>query len=176
MKKHIFLTVIITVTFFFCQAQKGGYSQGNKLFNIGIGVNSYYGGGIPFGASFEFGIKDAISVGLNVDYLSSDYGYLSSNYKFTAIYVGGRGSYHFNEVLNINDEKIDLYGGCSIGYRSFSWSDSYRNESLGGSYGSGIYFGVFIGGKYYFSDKICAFSELGAIGSTNARVGIGFKF
>jgi hypothetical protein len=156
-------------------SQNGAYAKGDKLLNVGIGINSYYSGGIPFGASFELGITDAISVGGNVDYLSHKYKDLG-NFKFTALYIGARGSYHFNELLNISNDKIDLYGGVTLGYRVFSWKDDFGSDGLGNSYGSGVYLGILAGGKYYFSNNIGAFVELGAIGSTNARIGLAVKF
>jgi len=179
MKKAIvlFLFAVSTIIVSTAQVKKnGGYTKGDKILNIGLGINSYYSGGIPIGASFEKGITDVISVGANIDYLSSkyDYGYGSS--KFSALYVGVRGSYHFNALLDIDDEKVDLYGGATLGYRNFSWSDTYYGTSISGSYGSGIYLGAFIGGKYYFSKSAGVFAELGAIGSTNARVGVALKF
>jgi hypothetical protein len=155
-------------------AQNGGYAKGDKLLNVGVGINSYYSGGIPLGASFEVGITDDISVGGNVDYLSYKYKTLG-NFKFTALYFGARGSYHFNTLLNIDNEKVDLYGGVTLGYRVFSWKDDYSGEGLKSSYGSGLYLGILAGGKYYFASNIGAFAELGAIGSTNARIGVAFK-
>jgi len=156
-------------------AQKS-FSKGDKLLNIGVGINSYYSGGIPFGASFESGITNEISAGANVDYLSNKYNYGSGySYKFTALYIGVRASYHVNELLKLDMKKIDLYGGATLGYRRFSWSDDYTYGGLSGSYGSGIYLGAYVGGKYYFAEKIGVFAELGAIGSTNARVGVAFR-
>jgi len=166
---NILTLLFFTTTTSFAQ-QNGGYKKGDKLLNIGIGVNSFYSGGVPIGASYEQGITDNISVGVNADYLSNDY----RSFKFTAIYFGVRASYHFNELLKIQNEKIDLYGGPTLGYRSFSWKDA--NQNLGDNYGSGVFFGVYIGGKYYLSDKIGLFTELGSIGSTNARIGVAFKF
>lgn len=174
MKKTIALTLFTVVSVMTCMAQNGAFSKGDKLLNIGIGVNSYYSGGIPFGASFEVGITDDISVGGNVDYLHTDYGYAGSNLKFTAIYIGARGAYHFNNLLEINNEKVDLYGGATLGYRSFSWNDG--DYDFGNKYGSGVFLGAFIGGKYYFTNSLGAFVELGAIGSTNARLGLAIKF
>jgi hypothetical protein len=177
MKKTIILLMMCSVSALFCLAQKTGYVKGNKLLNVGIGINSYYDKGIPVGASFEYGITNEISVGANVDYVSSKYNYgYGYDYKFTTIYFGVRGSYHFNELLNIENEKIDLYAGATLGFRSFGWKDSYSNSGLSGSYGSGVYAGAFAAGKYYFSKIVGAFVEVGAIGSTNARVGLGFKF
>ena len=171
MKKIILLVIVVAAI---STAHAQSFKKGDKLLNIGIGLNSYYSSGIPLNASFEVGVTDDISAGGSLDYLSTSY---LNDFKFTAIYIGARGSYHFNKVFNIDSDKVDLYGGLGLGYRSFSWSDSNINSSiLGGSYGSGIYFGLHIGGKYYFTDNIGAFAEFGAIGSTNARIGVAFKF
>ena len=166
--KVTFILVFLTTSTLFAQ-QNGAFSKGDKLLNIGIGVNSFYDGGIPIGASFEKGITNNISVGLNADYLSSDYASL----KFTAIYFGVRASYHVNDLLKIESNKIDVYGGPTLGYRSFSWKDT--DQKLGDNYGSGLYLGVYVGGRYYLNDKIGLFAEAGSIGSTNARIGVAFK-
>lgn len=151
------------------------YKQGDKLLNVSIGLNSYYNG-TPFGASFESGINENISVGAQFDYNSGNfgsYGY-TSDWGYTAIYFGARGSYHFNEILGINDEKLDVYGGLGLGYQSFSWKAS--SYGLGYSYGSGVYLNYFVGGKYYFTEKIGAVLEAGSTGLSNVRAGITLKF
>lgn len=171
MTMRLMLLLVLCTTAGLVSAQEnGGYSKGDNLLNAGLGVNSYYSGGIPIGASFEKGITDAISVGPNVDYLSHKY----YSAKFTALYFGLRGSYHFNELLNIKNDKIDLYAGLTLGYRTFKWNDI--EGTIGGTYGSGIYIGGYAGGKYYFSSGLGVFAELGAIGSTNARLGLALKF
>ncbi len=164
-----FLLAVLLITSFkgFSQA----YKNGDKLLNLGIGINSYYSTGLPLGASFEVGITDAISVGGQVDYASGNYG---TGLGFTSLYVGARGSYHFNELLNVTNDKLDIYGGLGLGYRSFSWTDSYNGS--GYSYGNGLAINLFAGGKYYFSDKVAGFVELGSTGLSNARIGIAFKF
>ncbi|MBL7871962.1 MAG: hypothetical protein JNM78_10150 [Cyclobacteriaceae bacterium] len=152
------------------------YAQGDKLLNLGIGVNSYYSGGIPFSASFEYGVTDEISVGAGLDYLN--YNYKSSGYKygFSILYFGARGSYHFNELLNLTIEELDLYGGASLGFRSFSWKDDFNNSGLGNSYGNGVFFGIHAGARYYFAPSIGGFLEVGAGGSSNAKLGVAFRF
>lgn len=174
MKKTIFLTTFLLVTIL-SFSQSGGFAKGDKQLNIGVGVNSGYDNGIPFGASFEVGITDAISVGGNFDYLSSDFGNAFGDFKFTALYFGARGSYHFNELFEIENEKIDVYAGATVGYRSFSWDDDF-NDSLGDDYDSALFVGIYAGARYYFTDSIGAFLEVGDIGSTNARLGVTFKF
>ncbi len=177
MKKTALTTIGMLACLAGSFAQETGFSQSDKLLNIGIGVNSYYDRGIPLGVSFETGVTGQISVGANVDYLSSNYDLSAgSKLKFRALYFGARASYHVNELLNLQNEKVDLYGGATLGYRSFSWSDTYSGGSLKGTYGNGVYLGIYIGGRYYFSNALGAFAELGAIGSTNARIGAALRF
>lgn len=177
MKKFVSAFSLFILLATIAEAQEYGYTKGDKLLNLGVGVNSYYGAGLPLSISFESGITRQISVGASFDYLSRNYKPASiSIYKFNALYFGARASYHVNELLNIDNEKIDLYGGVTIGYRSFRWKDNYSSNNLSGMYGDGLFFGGYIGGKYYFTSKIGAFTELGAVGSTNARFGAAFKF
>jgi hypothetical protein len=172
-KKILFTALLVIWAGISTKAQQNGaYAKGDNLLNIGLGINSAYNGGIPFGISYEKGITEDISLGGNFDYLSHEY---LSDFEFTSIYIGARGSYHFNNLLKIKSDQLDLYGGATLGYRNFSWKDT--NQNLGdSSYGSGIFLGAYIGGKYYFSNKIAGFAEFGEIGSTNAKIGLAFKF
>lgn len=177
MKKNLILFLLAGCFMLLSGSAFAQYEKGDKLLNVGIGVNSYYNGGIPFGASFEVGVTDEISVGGSIDYLSHNYGnFAGDDWRFTALYIGARGSYHFNELLNLSNEAIDIYGGLTLGYRNFSWSDSRFGSGLGNSYGSGVFLGIYAAGRYYFSEKVGAFLEVGAVGSTNAKLGVAFKF
>lgn len=151
------------------------YKKGDNLLNIGLGLNSYYSGGVPLSAIYEAGVTDEISFGGGIDYLSYHYGVGGTDYSYTATYIGLRGSYHFNELLNLKNENWDIYGGLSLGYRSFSWK-GYNGASVGDAYGSGLFLGIHAGTRYYFSKSVGGFFELGALGSTNARIGVAFKF
>ena len=155
-------------------SQAKAYKQGDNLINIGVGVNSSLGG-IPIGAISEYGITKEISVGGSIDYWSSSVNYSSLKEKFKVLYLGLRGSYHANEVLKIKSEKADIYGGASLGYKSFKWSDNLGGSNSG-SISNGIYLGIYIGGKYYFTEGISVFAELGAGGASYGRIGIGFNF
>jgi hypothetical protein len=166
----------------------GGFHQGDKMLNVGLGLSSYYYG-TPIGLSFESGINDNVSIGVQLDYNSGSYNdyynagyyggyYYSSRYNYswgyTAYYLGARGSYHLNEALKIRDKNIDLYVGLGLGYQSFKWKDS--SYGYGTSYDSGIFFNYFVGGKYFFNDKLGAFVELGYTGLSSSRVGLAVKF
>jgi hypothetical protein len=176
--KKIILGICLLTGLFVAQTASAQYKKGDKLLNIGIGLNSYYSAGTPIGASLEVGVTDAISVGGMIDYVGTSYAYAGGSTSFSALYIGARGSYHFNELLNLRSKQWDIYGGASLGYRSFSWSDTNIGNglALGGSYGSGVFLGIHVGTRYYFSDKVGAFLELGGGGSGNARLGVAFKF
>ena len=161
-------------------ARSSGFHQGDKLLNIGVGLSSYYYG-TPIGASFESGVSDDISVGAQFDYNSGNYdGYYSYSYRwgYSAYYVGLRGSYHLNNILQLNEDKVDLYAGLGLGYQRFRWDDDAYGYGYGYTYNyrSGLFFNYFVGGKYYFTPKVGAFVELGYTGLSSSRVGISFKF
>lgn len=152
------------------------FSKKDILLNVGLGINSPYDGGIPLGASLEVGVSDVISAGGAFDWCSYKYGYSNNTYyRYRVSYFGIRGSYHFNQLLKINNDKVDLYAGLTLGYRSFAWRDPFPGTGLKKVYGSEGYLGAHVGVKYYFKEKVGGFLEFGDFGSTNARIGVGFK-
>ncbi len=165
-------------TYISTSQSSSGFHQGDKLINIGVGLSSYYYG-TPVGASFESGISDDISVGAQFDYNSSNYDYDNrSRWGYSAYYLGIRGSYHLNNILQLNEDKVDLYAGVGLGYQRFRWDDERYGYGYGYSYNyrSGLFFNYYVGGKYYFTPKVGAFVELGYTGLSSSRVGISFKF
>ncbi|GAB3036536.1 hypothetical protein [Spirosoma pulveris] len=143
--------------------------KGSKLLNLGIGVGGYGGigfggGGVAFGGSFEAGVAKNITVGGIASFRS--YSGFGSYYS-----IGARGSYHFNELLNMSDEKVDLYAGLGLIYSGFSYKDGYLSSAY--NYG-GIDLGLHLGGRYFFSDKVGAFAEVG-VGVAPLQLGVTFK-
>lgn len=159
---------------------KSSFNKGDNLFNIGVGIGSpFFGSGysssLPVNpsVSYERGVSDAISVGGQVSYASSKYdGGYNYTFKESAIYIGARGSYHFNQLLNINP-KFDLYGGASLGYVTVSISD---NQSTITGTASGFGFGLYAGGKYYLGSGTAIYSELGYQSLSFLNIGVAFKF
>lgn len=184
MKRNLLLTVLLVIAVSSAaMAQSSSFNKGDNLFNAGIGLGSpFFGAGysstIPVNptVSFEKGITDAISVGGIFSYASSKYKYsvLGSDYSFkeSAIFIGARGSYHFNSLLELNPN-IDLYGGASLGYVIVSVSN---NQGYTGSAASAAGFGLFGGIRYYFQPKIAVYGELGYESLSVLNVGVTFKF
>ena len=170
MKKLISSLFIVALLAFTSQnVTAQSYQQGDKLLNLGIGLGTYGGGGLGFGGSFEYGIHEAISVGAIAGY--SGRNYLGS--RWSVLTIGARGSYHFNELLNLDNDQIDLYAGLGLGYRNFSWDYSGFGDSY--NYGSGVVFIGHLGGKYYLKPNLGLFAELGS-GFGTLQAGIAFKF
>lgn len=154
-----------------------GFEKGDNLLNVGVGLSSYYYGH-PIGLSYETGITEDISIGGQFDYNSGrydDYYGYNYRYRYSAYYLGVRGSFHLNRLLGLNEKKVDLYAGLGVGYRSFKWNDTYYGTGYGYNYGSGLFANYFVGGKYYFTNKIGAFAELGYTGLSSSRLGISVK-
>lgn len=147
--------------------------KGTKFINLGIGVGGYSSaGGIAFGGSADFGVAPNITVGGQIAYRSFNYGYLGYNDKINYLYFAARGSYHFNQILNLSTDKADLYAGIGLGYESVSYSDRFGTGFT--AFGSGIFVPIHLGGRYMFAEKVGAFAELGT-GIAPLLLGITFK-
>lgn len=148
-------------------AQTSTGNSRSKYLNVGVGVAAYYGAGFPLGASFEIDMKNNVSVGGSFDFLRYSGGY-------TFIYVGARASYHLGELLNVQDNKFDPYIGATLGFRHTGYDNSYGYYDYG-SYNSGLYLGIHLGSRYYFSDKLGGFAEVG-YGVSALKLGLTAKF
>lgn len=162
--------------------------KGDKVLNLGIGLGSrlysgsYFKSSVPpISASLEVVMKDdlfdgkgAIGVGGYLGYSAykSEYNWGGGTYgwKYTNIIVGPRGYLHYNLV-----DKLDTYAGILLGYW-ISSNKEYGTIQAGysaGSYG-GFRFDTFVGGRYFFTDKIAAMLELG-FGISYLNLGVAVK-
>lgn len=159
----------LSATFASAQAR---YDKGDVLLNAGIGLGYYYAGGVPVIVSGEFAVNDVITVGPYFGYTSYNYNTFGFKWKYTFIDVGVRGSYHFSELFEIRNEKVDIYGGVSLGalISSYSGDGSFNNNP----YGGGVRFGIHAGARYFFSEKVAGYGELGA-GMAALSLGLTFK-
>lgn len=172
MKKTLkFLCVAVmlfSATFASAQAR---YEKGDKLLNLGIGLGYYYGGGgIPLIASLEFAVNEVITIGPYFGYTSRGY---SGGWRYTFIDFGVRGSYHFSELFQIDNEQVDIYGGANLGYAI----SSYSYDGFGGDndlYPSRVQFGLHAGARYFFSNSVAGYGELG-FGLAPLALGFTFK-
>lgn len=143
--------------------------------NAGVGVATYYGGGFPLGVSLEAGLKNNLSVGGSVDFFRYRYGYYSGAYTF--VLAGARASYHLGDAFGVQNDNFDPYIGATLGFRYAKYSDSYgySYSDYGTGYNSGLWLGIHVGARYFFSPKVGGFAEVG-YGVSALKLGITAKF
>lgn len=143
---------------------------------IGIGTFGFNGtGGLPVTAGYERGFTDKISAGVFLGMVRTKY---LEDFKYKYSIFGIRGSYHFNELLNISNPQVDVYGGVSLNYRNYTlkydWTgdgNKYSEKVTGNTLGVGIH----AGGRYFFSEQFGAYAELG-YGLSPLQLGAVLKF
>jgi hypothetical protein len=165
-------------------AQENLFLKGEKVLNIGIGLGStlyagsYFTGTFPpLSISFEKGIADeilekgVIGVGGYLGYSAYKYEYFDWGYKYSDIILGARGSFHYPLL-----EKLDTYTGLLAGYELILHSEfgSYEGSNPLNAAGGGIVWSWYVGGRYYFSEKMAAMAELG-YGISYLTLGISIK-
>lgn len=178
-KKAIFtlMAVIIAVA---AQAQQ--FQKGTTAANAGIGLGTALGGlgkarpaislSVDHGM-WEVGGPGVISLGGyigNTGYKYTDLGYTA---KWNYTIVGVRGAYHYNGFTHIPE--LDIYGGVMLGYNIAKYSSDSGDDSLGSSYGSGIGLSGFVGGRWFFTEQLGVYAELG-YGVSVLNVGVTYKF
>ena len=171
-------------------AVAGPFGVGTNAVNLGIGVGSRYNYGTGFfggsssvspaiSLSYERGIlplgPGVLGVGGIVGYQGASYDLGGSDkWKYTDIVVMVRGAFHYPV-----NEKFDAYGGLGLGVRhagvSFSGSSNSIYSAIGSVSGNEFASGLFVGGRYFFTESIGAFAELG-YDQTYLKIGLSAKF
>jgi hypothetical protein len=168
------------------------FPAGCLLANLGIGVGDLYWGGaygsvlgvtptldVDIAITKKLGIGN-IGIGGTVAYTSTSYnydnGYGNTSYKYNAILIGLRGTYHFMLNTDKLKEKLDPYAGVLLGYiitnnPSFQVGTGY----YGGTKASAFQPGIFAGAHYYFVQHFGVFAELGYNGFSIFTFGITLK-
>jgi opacity protein-like surface antigen len=174
MKKVFFSSLLALATIVCFQSSYAQFSKGDKKVNLGVGLGS-----LGANASVEYGIMDDLGVGLFASYERPSTGLIGAltgvRYSYNEISVGPRAAYHLNRVLNMKDDKFDLYVAGGVLYRHVTYPYDYSSISnLKSSYGY-ISLLARVGAGFQFSDNLAGFAELGSGGSW-VQAGISFKF
>lgn len=187
MKKLCFIIVAFFLVVSYSSAQEQSFAQDNNVVSLGVGFGgnlynlSGYSGvsRIPLiSLGYErciignlFNDKSSLGVGAIIDYTSAKYnGSYGWGWKSSSTIIGAKGALHYAFV-----DKLDTYAGLILGYNIYSWKWT-GDYTTGGSSGSGGFDWTFyLGARYYFTDAIGVFAEVGA-GYTLLKAGLAFKF
>lgn len=145
MKNRILISVLIIFgTTFNAQAWSGSGDQ-----KIQAGVSTWgYGNGIT--GTYDYGITNLLSVGGGLNVYFDGYKDHNDDNKF---FIFGRLNAHLQEPLNL-PEQWDIYPGLDVGI-------------ISKTFGLGAHIGV----RYFFTEKIGAFLEVG----NNGSIGVSFN-
>lgn len=170
-----------------------GFPTGNLFFGS-VSSNLEYrtvGPPVSFGGRIEYMLLDNIGIGMDVNYVISGYQYLDESfydqetntqieavykYKVTKLRSMVRFNYHF-----FQSNEFDVYTGFGFGYRRSTRTAYYNNIQTTNYIEDGIYLNTpiairfCIGAKYYFSNNIGAFVEVGSSGGSAVQLGLSVK-
>ena len=150
MKRIILLFgLIIIAGGIYAQEGEAPLCKGDMQVNFGLGFGNW---GLPIYASFDFAVHDDVTVGPEISLTFSEGG--------TYFGAVARGDYHFNRIIGIPSE-WDFYAGASVGYRS--------------GYNYNAFFGVQVGGRWYWDERWGLNVEVGGGSTFGGRVGVSFK-
>lgn len=194
MKKISMLLIVSSL--FVSVANAQAFEEGNNVIGIGVGIGGHYNAygsytsqtpaiGLSYEKATSIDVGDGVlGLGAFIGYKSltskETYYFVTSNYyyeyQWTYTIIGFRGAYHY-DLFKV--DKLDTYGGAMLSYNIVSFKDKstypdgylFRNESKG----SGVGFTLYVGGRYYFSEKFGAFAELG-YGISYLTLGAAIKF
>ena len=175
-------------------AARAQFTSGDNILGAGIGI-----GGAYSNVGFNSGVSQSPAIGLHFDhgmgtlgpgewglggyvgykhlsYTERNSTYWTYDYSWTYFIIGARGTWHYNDW---HTDKLDTYAGVMLAYNAVTYKDntnygsySYLNTySYGGSY---VGFSGLLGARYWFSDKVGAYLELG-YGVAAVQVGVSVR-
>lgn len=171
------LTLMLTLFLPLSTIQAQLFDKGDKVLSLGIGLgasydyhwSSYYSPTSPvFWATGDYCLREDLgpgNLGVGAVIAFATYKYKAGDvvHRYGRFMIGGRGTYHFTDLV----DKLDLYGGISLGAK---FGDTYYHADP-----SDYILGeVFAGVRYYFTDNFSAMSELG-YGISWFKLGVSLK-
>lgn len=146
MKKLILMFMLIfTGIITNAQAWTG---KGDQKINAGL---SAWGYGTGITGTYDYGLNGLISVGAGLNFYFDNY---KNNNSDNRVFAFGRVNFHLKEALQL-PEKLDLYPGVDVGV-------------VGRNFGLGAH----IGARYFFTERIGVFAEVGNNGSLGVSINL----
>lgn len=180
--KKLTLILIASLTLFTLigkgQDVTTGPEKYGKTLNLGAGVGyyGYVGHTIPVGMlNFEFDVARNFTLAPFVGFYSyqryyywgnpnkpyGDESYRNYSYRTTAVPVGLKGTYYFDELFHAN-AKWDFYAAGSAGFvfRTTVWENNYYGDRHVYQNASPLYLDAHIGAEYHMTKKAGLFLDL----------------
>ena len=137
------LIVVFLFLFYVNTTQAQSYDgKGDSKINVGYNI---YGYGNGLKATYSYGLSDLFSLGAGITY------YFNNDVNDYFLYA--RAGVHLGPLMDL-PKKLDIYPGIALGYLSS------QNVGLAG----------FLGIRYFLSDRIGIYTELGSYGAIGLSV------
>lgn len=162
------------------------FMQGELSLNAGVGFGVFrYGGGNTYGfappisMNVEYSFIDLLGLGVYGGYLSGRYTASNDYSRFNALSYGARGTVHISHVLNelfnlgLREDKLDLYGSFLVGRENVRWGN---RRPIGESDRKSWVFGPVGGARYFFTESLGVFAEIGRGVHGTFTVGASVRF
>jgi hypothetical protein len=137
--------LMLAGTFANAQAWTG---KGDQKINAGL---SAWGYGTGITGTYDYGLNKLISVGAGLNIYFDNY---KDNNDKNRAFVFGRINFHLKDALQL-PEKLDIYPGADVGV-------------VGSNFGLGAH----IGARYFFTERIGVFAEVGNNGSLGVSINL----
>lgn len=171
--KKILISLITIICFSIAETNAQAFTA--KNFNLDIGASFGYriwgGGNVGVLLSAEKGVHKWIGVGAYTGIQYNFGGFLYGS-KYVSVPVGATGSFHFYQMISdlvgkeIGSDKLDIAIKHSLGVR----------VSIANPVGVNFDWGTSLLARYYFSEAIGIYAEVGYPVQGNAIVGLAVKF
>ncbi|WP_294229127.1 DUF6646 family protein [uncultured Chryseobacterium sp.] len=147
MKKLFFMLILIFAGTAAAAAQ-AWTGKGDQKINAGL---SAWGYGTGITGTYDYGLNSLISVGAGLNVYFDNY--KDSNDE-NRVFAFGRVNFHLKNALQL-PEKLDIYPGVDVGV-------------VGRNFGLGAH----IGARYFFTERIGVFAEVGNNGSLGVSINL----
>lgn len=145
--KKLFLMFVLMLAGTFATAQ-AWTGKGDQKINAGL---SAWGYGTGIKGTYDYGLNKLISVGAGLNIYFDNY---KDNDDKNRAFVFGRINFHLKDALQL-PEKLDIYPGADVGV-------------VGSNFGLGAH----IGARYFFTERIGVFAEVGNNGSLGVSINL----
>ena len=133
---------VLTLFFVFKAEAQSFNGKGDSKVNVGYNI---YGYGNGINASYNYGLNDQFSIGAGGNY------YFDNEENDYFLFV--RANFHLGPLMDL-PRKLDIYPGVEFGYLS----------------SANIGLAAYVGIRYFFTDRIGVYTEIGSSGSVGMSV------
>ena len=133
---------VLTLFFVFKAEAQSFNGKGDSKVNVGYHI---YGYGNGINASYNYGLNDQFSIGAGGNY------YFDNEENDYFLFV--RANFHLGPLMDL-PRKLDIYPGVEFGYLS----------------STNIGLAAYVGIRYFFTDRIGVYTEIGSSGSVGMSV------